>query len=120
MLTRNLQRGSKNENNIGTAWAVFRTVDSVHCFGTWDYHLGRSEEEMKVNFKSTEATYGSLNFGETFVIDGIVYVKTVPSLHQNGIPYDLPSFGCSLEDGSLRYFRVEDYVHPINMEVIEI
>ena len=42
-----LQRGPKNENNTGAAWAVFRTVDSLHSSGTWDYHLGRSEEEMK-------------------------------------------------------------------------
>lgn len=41
-----LQRGPKNENNIGAAWAVFRIVDSVHSSGTWDYHLGRSEEKM--------------------------------------------------------------------------
>lgn len=44
----NWQRGQQNEDNISTAWAVFRTVDSVHSPGTWDYHLGRSEaEKMK-------------------------------------------------------------------------
>lgn len=69
---------------------------------------------MKISFKSTEVSFGSVNFGETFVIDGIVYIKTEPILQQ-----ELPSFGCCLEDGHLRYFKGEDYVHPINMEVIE-
>lgn len=70
---------------------------------------------MKISFKSLEVTFASVNFGETFVIDGIVYIKTEPNLQQK-----LPCLGCSLEDGHLRYFEGSDYVHPINMEVIEI
>ena len=69
---------------------------------------------MKISFKSTEASFASLDFGDSFIIDGIAYVKTEPNLQQQ-----LPSYGCSLEDGHLRYFKGEDYVHPINLEVIE-
>lgn len=46
----NLQRGPKNENNIGAAWIVFRIVGSLYSPGPWDYHLGRSEEEMKLKY----------------------------------------------------------------------
>lgn len=70
---------------------------------------------MKISFKSTEVTFASVHNGESFVTDGIVYIKTEPDLQQQ-----LPSYGCSIEDGHLRYFKGQDYVHPIKMEVIEI
>lgn len=69
---------------------------------------------MKISFKSTEVSFASVNFGETFAADGNVHIKTEPNLQQ-----ELTSFGCCLEDGSLKYFKEADYVHPINMEVIE-
>lgn len=70
---------------------------------------------MKIMFKKTEAPFGSLDFGESFVIDGCVYIKTEPNLQQQ-----LPSYGCGLDDGHLRYFKGEDYVHPITMEAREV
>lgn len=70
---------------------------------------------MKISFKSTEVSFASVNFGETFATDGIVYMKTEPDMRMG-----IPSFGCSLEDGHLRCFEGADYVHPINMEVIEV
>ena len=49
MLTRNLRRGPKNENNIGAAWIVFPYVNHLYRHGIGDYHLGRSEEEKMNN-----------------------------------------------------------------------
>lgn len=70
---------------------------------------------MKISFKSTEITFASVNPGETFTADGVTYIKTEPDIQQ-----DMPCFGCDLDSGYLRYFKGGDYVHPINMEVIEV
>lgn len=70
---------------------------------------------MKISFKSLEVTFASINSGECFAIDGNVYIKTQP-YHK----YDSSAFGCCLDNGILRNFKDGDYVHPINMEVIEV
>jgi len=70
---------------------------------------------VKISFKNTKVSFASVNPGETFAsADGEVYIKTEPDTQR-----DMPCFGCSLDSGYLRHFKGDEYVHSINMEVIE-
>lgn len=107
-----LQRGQQNENNISAVWAVFRTVDSVYSPGTWDYHLGRSEEkEMRIVNERAGVRLESMAEGEIFIEDDDYWLITDYRSGNNDI------LCANLSSGFTIYLGNEKIVIPVTAEV---